>query len=284
MRRSGKPHRRAGRPCRREMALGLLLLLASCTLDPWGWLVSSDVDVRFDESRTLGQPAGLSPALPYSFVVIADTHINGSNYAAQFGDLASHLLASDAFVLVCGDLVQNGARADMESFKTVVPGLLGGLPVYAVPGNHDMYNNGWEPYRELIGPGSYTFPAGTIGLHAVRFIALDTASGTLGAKQRAWLEASLAARTEEHCVVFTHMQVFCPDITETQQLTDPEEILWLMNLLEKNNAEYLFMGHAHKDLERLVKGTDFCMVGTYRTSYIRVTVSATGISKQYFNL
>ena len=261
---------------RRARALVLLAACAtaSCSLDPWGWLRSTDVDRRFTDNQALDAPADITPTLPFSFVVIADTHVQpASGVEDRFAALAAKLAPGDRFVLVCGDLVQNGAASDFTTFKSLAGSLE--IPVLTVPGNHDLYNGGWQAYKGVLGTKSmYTFAAGP-----VRVIALDSANGTLGAPQRKWLEETLAAKTEAYCVTFTHFEFFTDTITETQAWTDYTEAFSLMHLFETSGVTIHFSGHSHRLFERTINGTVYCTVPALANGrFIRVNVASDGIS------
>ncbi len=259
----------------RALVLLAALALASCSLDPWGWLRATDVDTRFTDNQTLAAPGGISPTVPFSFVVTADTHVQpGSDAGDRFTALASRVAAAgDQFVLVCGDLVQNGAPSDFADFRTLAAGL--GVPVYKVPGNHDLYNRGWEGYKAELGTRSmYTFAAGP-----VRVIAIDSANGTLGGPQRKWLEETLASRTETYCVTFTHFQFFTDKLAETQVWTDYTEAYSLMHLFETSGLNIHFSGHSHRLFERAINGTTYLTAPSLGSGqFIRVHVNPTGIS------
>jgi 3',5'-cyclic AMP phosphodiesterase CpdA len=261
----------------RLLCLAFFCVALSCHLDSWGWLWSSDVDDRWRDNQTMVTPAPPPIGGDFSFIVISDTHVEaGKDTQSVFNAIAAKLIPGDAFVLVCGDLVQDGARADFQSFQTESAAL--GLPIYMVPGNHDLYNNGWPNYRDVIGRSSmYTFTAGPM----LRVIAIDSANGTLGMPQRQWLEGVLAARTEPYCVTFTHMEFLCDTIQEQQQWTDITETYSLMHLLETSGVNYHFQGHTHRRLERTINGTAYCTADEFIVSFIRVSVTAGGISHQY---
>jgi 3',5'-cyclic AMP phosphodiesterase CpdA len=265
----------------RCIILALLPLIFSCTLDGWGWLWSSDVDDRYRENQTLAAVPDPAIAGDFSFIVISDTHVfSGEDTASVFAQLQTRLDPGpngDKFVLVCGDVVQNGARADVEAFAAQSAVL--GLPIHSVPGNHDLYNGGWANYRDVLGRSMYTFSAGP-----VRVIAIDSANGTLGALQRSRLDGILAARAEPYCVTFTHMEFLCDTITETQQWTDLTETYSLMRLLETSGVDIHFAGHTHRRLERRINGTAYCTVPDFRAAFVRVMVSSSGITYQYIQM
>jgi len=257
----------------RALILVAAASLASCGLDPWGWLWSSDVDDRFAENQALEAKPDVAVAGDFSFIVITDTHVQpGADKAALFQALASRLVPGDMFVLACGDLVQNGAEADFQTYAALTASV--GIPVYSTPGNHDLYNGGWEGYHDTLGRSMYTFAAGP-----VRVIALDSANGTLGRPQRQWLEQTLAARSEPLCVTFTHFQFFTDKLTETQQWTDYTEAYSVMHLLESSGVGLHFSGHSHRWLERTINGTTYCTVADFGSGgFVRVSVTAGALS------
>jgi 3',5'-cyclic AMP phosphodiesterase CpdA len=265
---------------KRCLAPILCLLVVSCYLDGWGWLFSSDVDDRYADNQGLPLPAGPGTlSSPFSFVMITDTHVLGNNTAVRFTGLRDAInAAGDSFVIVCGDLVQNGALADFETYADEVAAIEAmSIPVYSVPGNHDLYHGGWEHYRDLLGRSMYSLSinAGTVSL---LLVAVDSANGTLGRPQRKWLEDVLDARIETHCVTFTHFQFFSDEITNTQQWTDQTEIYSLMHLLETSGVDIHFSGHSHKYLARTINGTAYVTGDSFMRSYIRVTVTPVSVN------
>lgn len=58
----------------------------------------------------------------------------------------------------------------------------GDKPIFSIIGNHDLFFSGWDDFRELLGPSVYWFEV-DYGSGRDLFIALDSASGTLGGKQ-----------------------------------------------------------------------------------------------------
>jgi 3',5'-cyclic AMP phosphodiesterase CpdA len=273
-----RPVRAAPATALRLIAPCLIALVLSCDLDGWGWLWSSDVDDRYRDDKTLAAPADLPlVAPPYSFVVIADTHVFGNDTAARFAALQAQLLPGpngDRFVLACGDLAQDGARTDFQTFGAEAAAL--GIPVYATPGNHDLFNNGWPHYRDTLGRSLYSFAVGS-GLGTLRVIAVDSANGTLGGPQRAWLERRLDARTEDFCVTFTHMEFFSESIIETQQWTDINETYSLMHLLETSDVNVHFTGHTHRYLARTINGTSYVTAPALASGAVRVLVTPGGV-------
>lgn len=252
-----------------------VLAVAGCSLDPFGFFASSDVDDRFFDALTLPAYTNIVAGAPFTFVVIADTHVQDAASASRLAALASKLTNTDKFVLVCGDLVQSGKREDVITFTNAMRAATAALsiPWYAVPGNHDLYFSGYTNYREHIGRSMYTFAAGPL-----RVIAMDSANGTLGRRQRDWLENTLLARTEQFCIVFTHFQFFSPTMTETQQYTDIEETAYLMHLFKMRSVSYALSGHSHADAHHPINGVSYLTVANHPASFVRMTVTASNIT------
>lgn len=61
-----------------------------------------------------------------------------------------------------------------------------------------------------------------------------------------------------------------------------EEIFYLMHLFEKNNLNYLFMGHTHTYYQKTVNGINYINVPSFKDApgeyYIRVYINGTDVS------
>jgi 3',5'-cyclic AMP phosphodiesterase CpdA len=253
-------------------AAALALWAASC-IDVGGFIVSSDVDERFEESRSL--PATPSIAFSdtkFSFIVMSDLHIynGGSDTAAAIKD---RIVDSDRFILVAGDISQEGSTADLTMFKSYMSHT--GLPFYPSPGNHDLYYSGWDNYKAVLGRDCYSVTAGP-----VRIIAFDSANGTLGPKQKDWLENELKSSTEALKFVFTHFNFFSPHPWELQQYTDIREVYYLLDLFGDYKVSYTFTGHSHYFDYHEVRGVKHLTMPAFKNdaSFIRVYVDGTDMS------
>lgn len=251
--------------------------LVSCKADPKGLVSSSDVDKRFEDSASLPEKNDIiirEDETEFSFIVVADTHVyhgDASKLAALIERLNQDKAngANDKFLIACGDISQRGDVEDFQAFRdTLEPE----FPVYATPGNHDLYYDGWHNYREILGKSCYTFKAGP----SVRFVAFDSANGTLGRKQKNWLEWVLKNNREPLCFVFTHFELFSPGLDTIQQYTDIEEAYYLINLFKKTGVDYVLMGHSHdyydKEFNRThyVNIPEFVDEGNYFRFYVNL--------------
>lgn len=256
-----------------------LIVLSSCEIvDVSGLIHSGDVDDRFTENVLLPEKSNLSISeLAFSFIVIADAHVNHASQA-NLAALQDKLIDSDKFILICGDIAQCGYREDYEAFCNYLNQT--GLPYYTAIGNHDLYFGGWNNYKQVLGRSCYSITAGP-----VRIISMDSANGTLGRKQKEWLESVLKSKTEPLCCVMTHFEFFSTGLGEKQQYTDIEEVYYLMHLFETTRVNYVFMGHSHEADYRKINNVNYLTLSDFiaeggRKFFIRVNVDHGSITYQ----
>jgi outer membrane protein assembly factor BamB len=130
------------------------------------------------------------------FVQITDTHV-GSKGASLNGFIEdveeiNALSPRPAFVVATGDLVDTGTKT--EQFDDYVAGTgRFQLPLFNLPGNHDIREGQMEHYHRYLGPDYYSFNAGSchfVLLNSMRlreevvqqWIRRDLAAAPLGAK------------------------------------------------------------------------------------------------------
>jgi predicted phosphodiesterase len=270
----------------KKISLLLLLfltafLLSSCDFDATGFVTSSDVDNRFADNASLPQKADLNITdTSFSFIVISDTHVyNG--VSSTVDALRAKIIPSDKFILHCGDVAQCGYMEDYQAFCNYMNQT--GLPYYTAIGNHDLYFNGWNNYKQIMGRSCYSFSTGSI-----RIISMDSANGTIGKKQQEWLENVLRSKTEPLCMVFTHFQFFSAEFPQVQQFGDLEELYYLMGLFEKYRISYVFMGHSHLYNYKKVNNVNYLNVPDFSDAggkwYTRVSVNGSDITYELLSL
>src|SRR5258708_38934144 len=84
-------------------------------------------------------------AEPIRFALLSDPHVNRGTaedqpqYRPRFESVIAAINAEKvSFVLIAGDLTQNGFPEEIADFKKLVAGFA--APVHYVPGNHDVGN------------------------------------------------------------------------------------------------------------------------------------------------
>jgi len=207
------------------------------------------------------------------------------------------------FVVICGDLINKvGDAAQTAEYLRITAKIDPSIPVYAVPGNHDVGN---EPtpetlayYRQHFGPDHYSFVQGSL-YGIVLNSGVISAPGNVqkaAAEQEAWLKAELAkARSTgaRHIVVFQHHSWFLEKAEEPNQYFDIplEQRRHYLDLLKGAGVRYIFAGHYHRnaygrdgDLEMITSGPVGQPLGTDPSGIRIVTVKDTGLEHRYYTL
>lgn len=256
---------------RGAVALALLLLMGCDTLDIKGLFMPTGpvVDRRFEQSMALhgGKPvARIEAGDSYLFYVCTDTHVADTyNNLREF----SSLLRNDSealFGVVLGDCIdrRNALPNYVEAIEWISDEQRYDSPIYSLLGNHDLFFCGWDNYVDLLGPSVYWFeisnPTGSD-----LFIALDSASGTLGGRQMRWLEEFLSAERDHyrHCVVLTHTNIFYTDNSQISSGNMPlEESHLLLDMFSNQRVTLCLQGHDHYREDLTFGNVRYTVVGT----------------------
>ncbi|MDR3124106.1 MAG: metallophosphoesterase [Treponema sp.] len=263
--------------------LAALVLSAGCNVDLFGFFVSSELDDRLesrDDFHFLSDAdRNLSLGETYSFLALTDTHIEGGD-AHELEKLMGHIAPSDKFVVVTGDITQNGRREDVEKFIEIAKIL--GIPCYPVIGNHDIYLGNFSNWRDLIGSTSYRIDHSNTTLFF-----LDSANASFGASQIDWLLDALET-AQGHVFVFSHVNLFVGDIRDlvhAGQITETRERAKILSFL-KGRVDAVFAGHLHKRIIREAGGVAYIVTEDFKDNktYCRVHVSDEGIRLEFLEL
>jgi 3',5'-cyclic-AMP phosphodiesterase len=187
------------------------------------WTLTSGVlkgmPIEHAARALVGQPA---PSGGLRFVQISDSHIgfdkaaNPDVTATLRAAVAKIKAASDppAFVLHTGDLTHLSRAVEFDTLQQVLTELA--LPVFYVPGEHDVLEDDGKSYLQRFGKGTqgagwYSFDRG--GVHFVGLVNVVNLSagglGILGPEQLQWLERDLKPLTNSTpIVVFAHIPLW----------------------------------------------------------------------------
>jgi len=258
-------------------------LISGCSVDLLGLFGSNDLNKRLKEKDNFHflSAGDLAPSFgdTYSFVVLADTHIEDGD---AFGlEALKDLVEGNTdikFAVIAGDITQNATKQDIQKFFDIASSL--GVPCYPVIGNHDIYFGNWSSWRDMIGSTCYKVEADT----ATLFI-LDSATGFFGNEQLNWLEKGLKSSTGRRVFVFTHSNLFVENPLEIQQLTDTAERARVASLL-KGRCDAMFTGHLHEQIIKEAGGVKYISIEDYRMQkvYCLVSVTPGGISYEFKKL
>ena len=207
-------------------------------------------------------------------------------------------------MVITGDLVNKaGDAAQIAEYRRIAAKLNRSIPLYSVPGNHDVEN---EPtpasvaaYVRRIGPDHYSFKSGSLAGIVLNSSLIYTPkqAPALYDAQLTWLRAELTRLKgggARHLVVFQHHPWFLEDGEEADQYFNiPLERRRLyLSLFRESGVKYLFSGHYHRnaggrtgDIEMTTTGPVGMPLGEGSQSGLRVViVRDNGLTHRYYQL
>lgn len=214
---------------------------------------SDSVDKRFEESQKWNQSQPQltisSTSDSYEFFVSCDWHVvkGYTEHIERFLSVARNCPES-RFILALGDFVTTkGCIPDVANATRFNPERqMRNDTVLTTVGNHDLYFNQWEDYKNHFKTACYIFIVKTPNFQDL-FVILDSGNGTLGSKQIDWLKEQLENRSNyRHCIVCTHTNLFRTERTIAMAGNFPlEETAALLNIFTDNNVTIVLNGHTH---------------------------------------
>ena len=178
---------------------------------------------------------------------ISDLHISKSSFDEEMFFKAvseiNHL--NPDMIILTGDITNNGYY---DEFKQATRYLqMFEAPLFAVPGNHDSRNLGYQTFEDLIGERSWKLTLG----EKVTVMGLDSSSpdedkGHIGTPQHMWLEHQLdeCVINENFSIVAMHHHVVPIPQTgrERNVLSDAGDVL---KTLTTHEVDLVLSGHKH---------------------------------------
>jgi len=186
------------------------------------WTMASGILKGSPLGGAVGRATASHPDGALRFVQISDSHI-GFDKAANT-DVTATLRAAiakinaapepPAFVLHTGDLTHLSKPAEFDTVQQVLSEL--SVPVFYVPGEHDVLDDDGAGYLKRFGKGTqgsgwYSFDQG--GVHFIALVNVVNLKagglGTLGAEQLEWLERDVKhLKSSTPIVVFAHIPLW----------------------------------------------------------------------------
>ena len=278
----------------RALLIATMLLTSCDAFDVKGFVAptSDVVNKRFEQSMSLHgnkAVATIDADEAYTFYVCTDPHINSTYYNLR--EFNNRLRNSSArFGIILGDCTdhKNAFPNYVEAIKYAEDVHASSLPIFSLIGNHDLYFDGWNEYFKLLGASVDWFDV-KFDTGRDLFIALDSASGTLGNKQMTWLKDFLAAEREKyrHCIVLTHTHLFYTDNSqEGAGNMALEETAVLTELFSKHNVTLCLQGHDHYREDLTLGGVRYTIIGSLRDEipnpeYLVIHMSNSGAEYQW---
>lgn len=187
----------------------------------------------------------------YTVAVYSDIHFGKTGYDRHEQDFLDWLLdlqekgQTPRFCICLGDIADHGYRSEFQNYNEFTTKIekITGTKVYNTLGNHDLYNDGWKHYKELIFPYKSFYHFNTSNFS---WYFLDNASCSLGSKQFKELESKLK-QDKAPKIIATHIPVygdpfyfFCYFAMQNSDESDE-----LLTLFAEQNVKLLIDGHEH---------------------------------------
>ena len=238
-----------GRPI--AVVIGLLIVVACVSRSLPGERFFASLQLTAPELQvTLGDPSA------FSFAMVGDLHIQNANTAWLERMLTELDGRGTPFLVLLGDMVDQGSREDFQGLITLLENRGWKDKTLMVVGNHDVFYEGWEHYKTLVGPSHYRVKVGSLN-----FIAVDTGDGTVGQDQFDWLQGELAKIPGEPTFIISHYLPVIPGIRTYLKLASETESLRLMNLASDSGVMGWLGGHYHSYIHGRVNGVDYVVAG-----------------------
>lgn len=265
--------------------IAVITILYGCErYDIKGMIASSSkkVDIRFEESMAINAKNQCDTLIKtkgteYRIYIASDFHVTTS---AQNIDRYLYYATKDTnnvCTMILGDITD---QKDGHKIASDTLAKYNNSTIRYVTGNHDLYFNQWETYKEHFGSSSYYFVIETDNAKDL-FICLDSGSGTLGKKQSDWIKNILKSKRAHyrHCMIMTHTNFFDTDLSQFPTGSfSTEETIMLSGMFSKYNVDYVISGHDHtRDISELngVKyiTSDEMKNGSKKASYIIIDIN-----------
>jgi 3',5'-cyclic AMP phosphodiesterase CpdA len=244
-------------------------------------------------------------AKPFFFIQISDTQL-GFYPKKLPQEIALYEKAVEEvnrlkpdFVVITGDLINDAKdKNQMVEFKRITAMISKSIPVYLIPGNHDVSNTPKQEdidfYKAQHGYETFSFDH-----KQTRFIGFNSnliKANTPGLEQAQydWLEKELAkAKHAKHIVLFSHHPFFIssPDEPEQYFNISIKTRTQYLELFKKYKVDVVFAGHLHKnafgkygDMEMVTTSAIGEPLGKDPSGFRIITVGTEKITHQYYNI
>lgn len=171
------------------------------------------------------------------------------------------------FAIHAGDMVNESGEAGFRMTEAAIRNnaetQAKNDPCFLVIGNHDVYFDCADYFKQYFHTSTYTVTVKTEGGYQDLFIFLDSGNGTHGKRQLEWLEEQLSHRADyRHCFVISHNWLFRTsyNYTTTPAANLPQDEQYaFMDLMSQSNVEMVIMGHFHMREQRQFGGVQYVM-------------------------
>lgn len=203
---------------------------------------------RAKDLKFLDEPEINNLPSEYDFVVIADLHYGSKRKDApgvpssDFIKWLSDILPEDRpkFCLSLGDVADCGYEEQYLQYSELVAQIEAlGVKVFNTVGNHDLYQSGWDYWKENCYPSTsfYKFKTNGYSLYSI-----DTGTGTLGPVQLELLKKNMEEDPAPK-IIFTHYPLYTD--TFFFNFADTTDRNLMTRYFADNNVKLYLAGHLH---------------------------------------
>lgn len=220
------------------------IFLSSCEygLDE-AFFRENNVNLRSSILSRVDAPSGL-PSV-YKVAVITDVHFGAIKERFDERFFAWLRSTKPAFVVCLGDVMEHGLESEGEAYKEFSAKVkaICGNEIYTIVGNHDLYNSGWDVFRDKIFPHTsfYNFRTQKFSWYFI-----DSASGFIGNGQMTSLRRAMSQDSFPK-IVLTHIPVYSSlSALGYFSMQNTKESDMLISLFAANKVKIVLEGHTHK--------------------------------------
>jgi 3',5'-cyclic-AMP phosphodiesterase len=194
-----------------------------------------------------------------SFVQISDSHIGfhgeaNSDVIVTFQEAINKINALPAapeFIMHTGDLTHLSKPEQFDTVQQMLGTIKAGA-VYAVPGEHDVIDDGGALFFKMYGKNVkpwYSFDAAGVHALALTNVLNITAGGLLGRDQLEWVRSDLGKHPNNTPIaVFAHIPLYAA-YPEWGWTTD--DYMELLAMLRRFDSVTVLNGHIHQVLSKV---------------------------------
>jgi Icc protein len=226
------------------------------------WTVSGGMTNAALLGAAEAAPKAKGLVTPFSFVQVSDSHIGfvkdpNPDARATFREAVARIKAmpqKPAFILHTGDVSQLSKPAEFDDADQILKEA--GVPVFHVPGEHDMLDEGQgKAFLERYGKGTLGDGWRAFDHNGVHFVGLVNVKdlkaggmGHLGEAQLAWLKKDLAGLpASTPLVVYTHIPLWTIYADWGWGTDDSAQALGLM---KRFGSVTVLNGHIHQIIQK----------------------------------
>lgn len=259
----------------KNITLSLLSLVSSVVL------LSCSSHVVFSQepqNQQENQSSATQQKNQITAVIIADTQIGFSDNNKSYTQDSLNLELTVArinqihpdFVVVNGDMVNtSGSRKQLACFRSVISKINSDIPVWYVPGNHDIGNSTKdekiEGYISEYGYDRFSFTEGNATFIGINSCIIKDERAEHEEEQLKWLKRAMrtSIKKKTDTYIFCHHSFFTKrydeEVTYSNQSQENRDKYW--TLFKEFDVKAVFAGHLHDDKISSHEGVGMITVG-----------------------